>query len=214
MIQRPTRRRLFKHLKALGIALGGTLFVLSSVSLMNKFVTFEQGDKTGPQVNFSVPQLAPRPLTPPPPQQKRTPPKNNRNLAPLPSLGSGLSSITLYSPDYASGDLGGLNENLLGDLDAVAMTAETVDKPPVVKVGALPYPERAKQMKQEGRVVVSVLIGADGRVKNHKILESTPSGVFDQAVKDSLPNWVFTPAEYQGRAVQIWATLPLDFTLN
>lgn len=207
--------RLRKHLLAFLISLGGAAFVLGSVTLMNKMTGLEEKDKTGPAVNFSVPQLTPKPQQAPPPPPKRSPPKSQaRNLAPLPSLGGGLSSITLEAPDYASGDLGGVNESLLGDLDSVAMTSDTVDKPPVVKSSPLVYPPRAKQMGLEGRVVVSVLIGADGRVKNTKILESTPPGVFDQAVMDTLPNWTFAPAEYQGRAVQIWATLPLDFTLN
>lgn len=197
------------------ISLAGTVFVLASVTLLNRFVTLEQNAKEGPAVNFSVPTVQARPQAPRPPEPARRPPRSTpQNLAPLPDLGTGLSSIVVDTPDFLGGDLAGAGNELLGQLDDVAMTADTVDRPPVVRNSALTYPAQARSRGIEGRVVVSVLIGVDGRIQRSQILESVPPGVFDQAVLESLPRWSFVPAEYKGRPVQIWATLPLDFSLR
>jgi protein TonB len=202
-----------RFLMALLAGAVGVAMTLQAVVILNIFVD-PRDKETGKQiVSFSLPtvkQAAPPP-TPPPPKSR--PRSSEKSLAPLPDLGgAGSSAISLDVPDYSQADLGTAGNGLLGNTDNVAMTAETVDKPPVVKRGSLVYPEAAKQKGLTGRVTVSILIGTDGRVQKSKILDSNPAGVFDAAVLTALPGWVFAPAEYKGRPVPIWVTLPLDFS--
>lgn len=195
--------------------LAWTAALLTLIGWMNLAVDQREED-TVSTVNFSVPAVAPKrtpppPSSPPPSRARRT---DSPSLAPAPGVGSGLSSLSIDVPDYASADLDSEGQGLLGQVEDVAMTSETVDKPPVVRQGGLTYPERAKQRGQEGQVTVSLLIGTDGKVEKFKILESVPAGVFDQAVTESVPRWTFAPAEYQGRPVSVWVSLPLEFKLK
>lgn len=197
------------------IGVVSTAILLSLISWMNLAVD-EREDDTISTVQFSVPTATPKKSPPPPPA---TPParpnrSDSRALAPAPGVGSGLSSLAIDVPDYSATDLDSEGQGLLGQVEDVAMTSETVDRPPVVRQGGVPYPDRAKQRGTEGQVTVSLLIGTDGRVEKFKILESVPAGVFDQAVTEAVPRWTFAPAEYQGRPVAVWVALPLEFRLK
>ena len=75
-------------------------------------------------------------------------------------------------------------------------------------------PERAKQREIEGEVRVSVLVGRDGRVKRMKVLEASPPGVFEEVVLNTVGNWTFRPASYDGEPVESWVTIPIPFRLN
>jgi protein TonB len=106
-------------------------------------------------------------------------------------------------------------DSLLGDLDNVALTEDAVDQPPEIRTRIPPeYPERAQQREIEGRVVVAVLVGVDGQVQQLQINESTPPGVFDDAVLAAVRQWTFEPAQYQGNPVETWVNIPIPFSLQ
>lgn len=198
------------------IMLAGSGIVFTGTVVMNRVTAEEEEKETLTAVNFTV-QPAPKKQ-----EQRERPPErreirrsNRPALAPIPSLGSNLSGIAVEMPGYEPDTLDSVSESLLGDIDDdIVMTEESVDTPPVVQRSPLTYPERAKQRQIEGKVVVSILIGSDGTVKKMKILEAAPPGVFEEAVRQSVPSWAFTPAKYQDRNVPIWATVTVPFKLN
>ena len=198
-----------------GIALAGSIMVFSTVIAMNRYVKRPEDNDTSSVVNFTVP-------TPPPqvPQQRREPQRqalrrsNRPALAPMPSLGTNLSGIAVDLPEFSGQGVGETAASLLGDLDDVALTSDTVDEPPILQSPAPPYPSRAKQRNIEGRVVVSVLVGSDGRVKNFKIIEAVPPGAFEDTVNGAVPGWTFTPGQYKGLPTETWVNVPLTFSLN
>lgn len=203
-----------KLLVSLLAGLVSTALLLTVIGWLNTTPEKQNNERIA-TVDFSVPQEKPRPTPPPPPTTPPRPPRTNeRTLAPAPGATSGLSNLAIEVPDYTSSNLDEGGSGLLGQVGDVAMTSDTVDRPPTVRQGALTYPERAKQRGQEGLVTVSLLINAEGRVDKLKILEAVPPGVFDQAVLEGVPGWVFAPAEYQGRPVPVWVTLPLEFKLK
>ncbi|HEU4780766.1 MAG TPA: TonB family protein [Steroidobacteraceae bacterium] len=55
--------------------------------------------------------------------------------------------------------------------------------------------------KTKGFVVVKFDIGENGRVSNVEVLESTPSGVFDDAATTAVRKWVYEPRKENGTAV-------------
>lgn len=206
---------LLRRIVALIVMIIGSTVVFGTVVLMNRETNPPEKEKIGSVVDFTV--TTPRQETErrdPPPQQRSTQSSDQPALAPLPDLGGGLSSIQVAMPEFEPNVLGASPESLLGDFENVVMTDDSVDEKPAVLSSPLIYPKRAKQREIEGKVVVSVLIGTEGRVKEIKILESQPPGVFDEAVLEALPNWMFSPAKYQNRPVQIWVTIPLDFSLR
>jgi protein TonB len=185
------------------------------MAAMNAPEAKPEDEETLTVVNFSVPPTPPRPESKPRPEpERRRIRREAPALAPLPNLSGSLSSVQIEMPDYDPESLGTVSEDLLGDLQDVVMTEDMVDQPPVVTRMPITYPERAKQREIEGRVVVSLQVNKEGRVTNTKILEATPPGVFEQAVRQAVQNWSFQPARYQGRPVQVWVNVPIPFRLN
>lgn len=198
------------------IMAAGSGIVFAGAVIMNRVTTEDEEKPAMTVVSFVVPP-APKKQEQRerPPQRREVRRSNQPALAPIPSLGSSLSGIAVEMPAYEPDALDSVSESLLGDIDDdIVMTEESVDTPPVIQRSSLNYPERAKQRQIEGKVVVSILIGSDGLVKKMKILEAAPPGVFEEAVKQSVPSWTFTPAKYQDRNVSIWATVTVPFKLN
>ncbi|MCA0268085.1 MAG: TonB family protein [Bacteroidetes bacterium] len=74
------------------------------------------------------------------------------------------------------------------------------------------YPEQAAAEGLEGRVLVKVLVGTDGTVKNVSVEESTDP-VFDAAAVKAVLQWRFEPATRGGEAVEASVVVPFDFNL-
>lgn len=77
-----------------------------------------------------------------------------------------------------------------------------------------PYPPEERRAGREGRVVVRVLVGVDGRVKDVQQV-STTSGAFLQATLDQARRkWRFKPATRDGVPIEAWRTMSLSFVLR
>lgn len=74
------------------------------------------------------------------------------------------------------------------------------------------YTDEAREAKVQGRVVLRVLIGADGRASQIQLLEGIGMGLDDRAA-ESVRSWKFTPARDGARAVPTWATIEVLFRL-
>ena len=72
------------------------------------------------------------------------------------------------------------------------------------------YPDILRRAGVEGRVVVRVLIGTDGRAEDVVVIRSDNEG-FDRATVDAVRAWTFTPALQAGRPVRVWMTVPVRF---
>jgi len=202
-----------KKLTVAAIAAAGSLMVFSWVVLMNRYITRPEKMENVSTVDFTVPTVEPPPPPPPRPPARRQESRNSAaDLAPLPDLGASLSGIQLDSPDFMG--QGQVSQSLLGDLDDVVMTQGAVDSPPIPRNVNVPYPARAKQRNLEGTVLISVHVDLQGKVSNYQILESSPPGIFDNAVLEAVSQWSFTPASYQGNPVETWVNIPIPFRLN
>ncbi|MFW5728375.1 MAG: energy transducer TonB [Spirochaetota bacterium] len=204
--------------RAVGIGLvtvAGFGLVVMSLVLMNRPFEEPEEKEQATAIDFTVPPEAPEPPESEPEPENREPRRSDQPaLAPAPNLGSNLSGIQVSMPDFQPQGVSDVAESLLGDLDNVTLTEDAVDRAPVPQSKPLAYPERAKQRGIEGEVVVSVLVTRSGRVEKLRILQSKPPGVFDEAVQNSVPNWTFEPAKYEGEPVQTWGTLTIPFKLN
>ena len=74
------------------------------------------------------------------------------------------------------------------------------------------YPEMARQMGKEGKVLVKVLVGTDGSV----IKIGTLSGdeVFYDEVSSKARDLQFTPGLQNGKPVKVWVSVPFSFKLK
>jgi TonB family protein len=77
------------------------------------------------------------------------------------------------------------------------------------------YPVEALVKHLGGKVVLQLRVGADGSVKDVKIVSSKPAGVFDQAAMEAASKWRFNPAkDAHGNNMESWVQAPVTFEPN
>lgn len=106
---------------------------------------------------------------------------------------------------------------------AVPESAEPAASEPLIEsrydVAALnnpkpPYPLAARRHGAQGRVVLSVQVGADGA--SHEVLLKRSSGhaVLDAAAQQTVRRWRFVPARRGDTPVESWVDVPILFRLE
>ena len=108
--------------------------------------------------------------------------------------GSGKDSLVIASSD---------------DLPAQGEFVYYEDEPVPVTTVQPVYPEFAREAQIQGKVVLHVLVGKDGRVKNVKVAKGV-TGLNDAAM-DAVRKWVFKPALSNNKPVAVWVEVPVDF---
>jgi len=83
------------------------------------------------------------------------------------------------------------------------------DPPTPVNAPPPTYPEFAREAQIQGKVVLHVLVGKDGRVKSVKVIRGV-TGLNDVAV-EAVKKWVFKPALTNNKPVAVWVEIPVDF---
>ena len=76
------------------------------------------------------------------------------------------------------------------------------------------YPSDMRLGEREGRVVVRVLIGADGRVKDVQQISAASPSFFEATRKQALAKWRFKPGTKDGVAIEAWHTMAVRFVLD
>jgi len=160
---------------------------------------------------------------PPPPAKApraRPRPKRASRRAPAPpAIASNLSGLGVGLDLFQSDGLQGLADDVLSDkglTEDMVLNEEAVDRMPRPHSGNTPpkYPPRARAKGITGRVVLNLVVSADGTVKQVSVYSSEPPGVFDEAVLSAARQWRFEPALYRGQPVQMAFKLPLAFALD
>jgi len=83
------------------------------------------------------------------------------------------------------------------------------DEPVPVTTVEPKYPEFAREAGIQGKVVLHVLVGKDGRVKNVKVAKGVTG--LNEAAMDAVKRWVFKPALSNNKPVAVWVEVPIDF---
>jgi protein TonB len=129
-------------------------------------------------------------------------------------------------PDTGLGDSAGYGGDPLGSGDGTAIiiddgderpdpdTIKVVEKEPHLVEGPAPvYPQLAREAQIEGTVIVRVLVGKDGKVKETLLVRSAHD-LLDRAALAATRDYVFTPAVQNGRPVAVWVSIPFRFRLR
>ena len=74
------------------------------------------------------------------------------------------------------------------------------------------FPDVAQRKRVGGAVVIQILIGPDGKVRDARILESAPD--FDEAALNAVRQWEYTPSMLNGVAVPVVMTTTITFALK
>ncbi|MBI4834428.1 MAG: energy transducer TonB [Planctomycetes bacterium] len=90
---------------------------------------------------------------------------------------------------------------------AKPLNDSAVNKAPV-------YPKKARELGQEGLVLLSVEISREGTVSKVEIIKSSGYTVLDESAIATIKTWKFTPAMINGEAVECSIKIPIRFKLT
>ena len=76
------------------------------------------------------------------------------------------------------------------------------------------YPIISKRLHEEGTVVISVLVGVDGRPQNGDIKKSSGFDRLDQAAYEAVMKWRFVPGKRNGVVTAMPYDVPVKFNLK
>ena len=76
------------------------------------------------------------------------------------------------------------------------------------------YPPMARSRGWEGRVIVKVLVSAEGHASEVHVEQSSEHDSLDEAALEAIRQWHFVPATRVGKPVQAWVLVPMDFRLS
>ncbi len=87
------------------------------------------------------------------------------------------------------------------------------DKPKLVSYARPDYPEMARLSQLEGTVIVKVLVGPDGLVRDAVVIQSVHP-LLNGAAIDAARRCKFEPGKQRGVPVKAWMAIPYNFYLN
>jgi protein TonB len=196
---------------ALSLCINVAIIVLATVLSNQKS---ERQDITNPVGIELIDLAAPEPPAEEQAREVEKPsPKENLDVKP-----------DLFQPELTGG-LGGFGDaGMAIDVGSIAQTAihenlvfesYELDQAPKAIVRVPPiYPYGAREKSIEGAVQVRMLVNPDGSVGQVQVLDARPPGVFEDAVKRTVPQWRFNPGKIEGRPVAAWVVTTIQFDLD
>lgn len=76
------------------------------------------------------------------------------------------------------------------------------------------YPAMSRRLREQGKVVVDVLIGADGSAQQARLKHSSGYDRLDQAALETVQRWRYVPGRKGGVAMAMWFSVPINFVLE
>lgn len=76
------------------------------------------------------------------------------------------------------------------------------------------YPQLSKRLGEQGKVMVRVLIGADGVPQKAELRQSSGFDRLDQAALNTVLKWRYVPGKRGGVAEEMWVNVPINFVLE
>ncbi|WEK44469.1 MAG: energy transducer TonB [Candidatus Sphingomonas colombiensis] len=76
------------------------------------------------------------------------------------------------------------------------------------------YPAGERRMGNEGKVVIRVLIGSDGRVKQVERVSAASESFWQATKRQALSRWRFRPALLDGAPVESWRIMTVRFEMT
>jgi TonB family protein len=74
------------------------------------------------------------------------------------------------------------------------------------------FSEKARQLKEQGTVTVSLIVGTDGKPRNFEVTCSSAPDLNEKAV-EAAKDWKFEPATKDGKPVMVQVSLDFQFRL-
>jgi len=76
------------------------------------------------------------------------------------------------------------------------------------------YPSQSRRLREEGIVLLEILVKADGTLGEMRLKKSSGHERLDESAQRAVKNWRFLPARRGSEAIDFWYELPIEFSLN
>lgn len=158
---------------------------------------------------------------PPPPKQKQEIPKPKAKKVPIPDpTPDEPEPIRIDEPEPEI-EIPQLDDMVFGIPDAPPVAEPEgpiyvggdVQAPEKVFYPQPQYTEIARKARVQGVVIVQAIIDKEGSVTNVKVLKGLSMGLDDEAVK-AIKKWKFKPATLNGKPVDVYYNLTVNFRLQ
>ncbi len=106
----------------------------------------------------------------------------------------------------SGGDLGS------GSEIGVYSTGNGITAPSVISRVDPEYSEEARKAKYSGSVMLSIIVGLDGRAESIRVVKSLGMGLDEKAI-EAVREWLFKPGTNHGAAVRVRAQVEVNFRL-
>jgi protein TonB len=87
--------------------------------------------------------------------------------------------------------------------------AQPIPEQPTVRT-AIHYPGFAEQQQIEGKVTLSITIMPDGSVRDVRVVNAAPRGVFEDSAMQSVSRWRYKPSG----VIRTNVIVQIDFVLS
>ena len=158
------------------------------------------------------PQAAP---TPPKPQA--TPPKPQAQVAPQP-LPTSPEPAPVLAPAPVAAAAPAIEASTVAAAPAAPPAPARIELPSsdaaYLNNPKPSYPALSRRLGEQGKVVVRVLIGVDGRAQQAEIRSSSGYERLDQAALATVRSWRYVPGTRNGVPEAMWFNVPINFVLE
>jgi protein TonB len=112
------------------------------------------------------------------------------------------------------GVLGGVKGGMLGEKGEEPLRVGGEVKEPVEISRVKPqYPEAARKARMQGVCILEAIITKSGDVESVRVLRGL-NPLLDNAAIRAVSQWKYRPATFNGRAVPVYLTVTVTFTLQ
>jgi periplasmic protein TonB len=163
-----------------------------------------------PPKTAPVPNPAP-PLSTAPVAEAPTPaplPLATSNPSPAPNAPTGSATPAPVAPPTAAAP-----PPVKAPTPAPTLQLPTADVEHADNQYRAPYPKMSQRLGEEGRVVLRVMVGADGKPTSATVAKSSGSEHLDRAGIDTVMRWRFKPGTRGGTPEAMSVLQPVDFKL-
>lgn len=127
---------------------------------------------------------------------------------------TGVSGTNVFPPTGDTGDGAAQEAKPEPQPKPLPVLTDAVPLPRAAGEFQPPYPPQLLRTNVEGKAVVRVLIGTDGRVKQVAIISADDPLFADATERQALRKWRFKPATRDGQAVETWKQMTVRFEIR